>query len=204
MSTNGTPLSSETPFANVPAVSRSLQALQQELDDLDKALQHIHTSKAAAEEATEGARRVQAATEDLTGSVGALVQRIEAVDFPSRFASMEQTIGTVTDDLDASQKNLKSAIERHGNQQQALVDRTQANGDRIQQATDRIGSVQNRLNEAAAALSENQSELSSQIRANKNAIADQEEALSDMASGLKVLLWVAIALMLANLGVGVL
>ena len=58
----------------------------------------------------DAAHDVQSATQELADATASLIEQVDGVDFPVRFASMEETISESTTALDKSQDELNSTI----------------------------------------------------------------------------------------------
>lgn len=95
--TNGT---ADPPFADTPAISQSLAELEEELQRLKSAAEHIEASKEAALKAAETADGVRASTGDLSESAHRLVEEIDDVDFPSRIDKINASIESVEAEVD--------------------------------------------------------------------------------------------------------
>ena len=80
--------------------SSALAALEHELANLKKATDHIQESKEAAQQAVDAYRRLHEQSKGLVEPVENLIERIDAVHFPSRF-----------DKLDASMTGVNSALQ---------------------------------------------------------------------------------------------
>jgi chromosome segregation ATPase len=102
--TNGT---ADPPFADTPAISQSLAELEEELQRLKSAAEHIEASKEAALKAAETADGVRASTGDLSESAQRLVEEIDDVDFPSRIDKINASIESV----EAEVEGIRSEVD---------------------------------------------------------------------------------------------
>ncbi len=103
--TNGT---ADPPFADTPAISQSLAELEEELQRLKSAAEHIEASKEAALKAAETADGVRASTGDLSESAHRLVEEIDDVDFPSRIDKINASIESVEAEVDGVRSEVDS------------------------------------------------------------------------------------------------
>lgn len=101
----------------MPSLNDALGTLQVELERLKSAAEHIEQSKEAAREAVEAASRVGQAAVGLTHNVGALINRLDRVDFPSRLDKIDATVSAlqlgfqnVQGRLDGVERNVQETV----------------------------------------------------------------------------------------------
>jgi len=119
------PLDSGTPAEtaqDVRTASSALAALEHELADLKKATDHIQESKEAAQQAVDAYRRLHEQSKGLVEPVENLIQRIDAVHFPSRFDKLDASITGVNSAL----QNVQGQIREFASGMSTRMDETEA------------------------------------------------------------------------------
>jgi len=106
--------SADTPFGDVPAISKSLAQLQEELQDLRSATEHIDVSKDAAQKAAEAAEGVRSASETLVEANQSLIERLDAVDLPARLDGLEEAVQDVQREISGLESSLSDRQEKIG------------------------------------------------------------------------------------------
>lgn len=115
---------------DVRTASSALAALEHELAGLKNATEHIQESKEAAQQAVDAYRRLHEQSEGLVEPVENLVQRIDAVHFPSRFDKLDASITGV----DSSLKNVQGQIREFASGVSKRMDETEAAVHRVESA----------------------------------------------------------------------
>ena len=115
-------LASATDVEDVRTASSALAALEHELTGLREATDHIQESKAAAQQAVDAYRRLHEESKGLVEPVENLIQRIDAVHFPSRFDKLDASITGVNSAL----QNVQGQIREFASGMSTRMDETEA------------------------------------------------------------------------------
>ena len=110
---------------DVRTASSALAALYHELTGLKEATDHIQESKAAAQQAVDAYRRLHKQSAGLVEPVEHLIERIDAVHFPSRFDKLDASITGVNSALQNVQgqiRELASGVNQRMDETEAAVD----------------------------------------------------------------------------------
>jgi predicted nucleic acid-binding Zn-ribbon protein len=104
--------------ADVPTLNDALANLQQELQRLKSATEHIEQSKEVARETVKTATKVSSAAAALVQPTRALIGRLEQVDFPGRLDQIIARLGGIQNavqqlqtQISGAERNLRSDLQ---------------------------------------------------------------------------------------------
>ena len=92
---------------NLPLLNEALADLEKELEALKLSAAHIEKSKSAAETAIQAAEKFQKSASALSKPIHEVIERINNVDFPSRFDKLDATVSA----MQAGLQNIQGRID---------------------------------------------------------------------------------------------